>query len=70
VAFATQPHRVAADGNSRNSPFTTALLKHLATPKLELRTLFTRVRADVVTATKGTQRPEVSDSLVGEFEFR
>jgi tetratricopeptide (TPR) repeat protein len=70
VTFATQPNRVAADGQGRNSPFTQALLKHLATPGLELRTLMTRVRSDVVTATGGAQRPEVWDSLVGEFAFQ
>jgi hypothetical protein len=36
----------------------------------ELRTLMTRVRADVVAATNGVQRPELSDSLVGEFVFK
>jgi hypothetical protein len=69
VAFATQPNRVAIDGTGRNSPFTAALLKHIATPRLELRTLFTRVRSEVFAATKGAQRPEVSDSLLGEFQF-
>jgi tetratricopeptide (TPR) repeat protein len=70
VAFATQPNRVAADGIGRNSPFAQALLKHLPTPGLELRTLMARVRAEVVTATGGAQRPEVWDSLVGEFAFK
>lgn len=70
VAFATQPNRVAVDGEGRNSPFTRALLKHLPTPGLELRTLMARVRAEVVDATAGAQRPEVWDSLVGEFAFR
>jgi tetratricopeptide (TPR) repeat protein len=70
VTFATQPNRVAADGQGRNSPFTQALLKHLATPGLELRVLMTRVRSDVVGTTGGTQRPEVWDSLVGEFAFK
>jgi tetratricopeptide (TPR) repeat protein len=69
IAFATQPNRVAADGSGRNSPFTQALLKHLPTPGLELRTLMARVRADVVNLTGGGQRPEVWDSLVGEFAF-
>ena len=39
VAFATQPNRVASDGSGRNSPFTAALLKHIATPGLEARGL-------------------------------
>ena len=70
IAFATQANRVAADGDGRNSPFTTALLKHLPIPGVELRTLMTRVRADVVQSTEGKQRPEVWDSLVGEFAFK
>jgi hypothetical protein len=70
VVFATQANRVAADGSGRNSPFTTALLKHLGTAGIELRTIMTRVRSDVVTASSGAQWPEVSDSLVGEFVFK
>ena len=67
VVFATQPNRVAADGKGRNSPFAQALLKHLPTPGVEIRTLLTRVRADVVGSTSDKQRPELYDSLVGEF---
>lgn len=70
IAFATQSDRTAADGAGRNSPFTEALLKHLPTPGQEIRTMFTRVRSEVLRATGGTQRPEVSDSLDGEFAFR
>jgi len=70
IAFATQPNKVAQDGQGRNSPFTASLLKNLPTPGLELRTLMTRVRAEVVTTTQGEQRPEVWDSLVGEFTFQ
>jgi invasion protein IalB len=70
IAFATQPNKVAEDGSGRNSPFTAALLKNLPTKGLELRTLMTRVRAEVVVATHGQQRPEVWDSLVGEFTFQ
>lgn len=69
IAFATQANRIAADGDGRNSPFTTALLTHLPAAGIELRTVMTRVRADVVQVTGGKQRPEVWDSLVGEFSF-
>jgi uncharacterized caspase-like protein len=31
IAFSTQPGNVALDGEGRNSPFTTALLRHIAT---------------------------------------
>ncbi len=67
VAFASQPNRVAADGEGRNSPFTRALLRHLPTPGLDIRVLMARVRAVVAETTDGEQRPEVWDSLIGEF---
>ena len=70
VAFATQANKTANDGNGRNSPFTQALLARLQESGVELRTLMTRVRQDVVTSTNGVQRPEVWDSLIGEFTFR
>ena len=46
----------AADGRGRNSPYTAALLSHLETP-LEIGLLFRRVRAQVLAATNGAQRP-------------
>jgi uncharacterized caspase-like protein len=67
VAFATQPDRVATDGEGDNSPFTTALVKHIKTPGIELRTALTRVRVDVANATGNDQIPEVTDSLLGEI---
>lgn len=70
VAFATSPGEVASDGAGRNSPFTQALVKHLPTPRLELRHLFIRVRAEVIAATGGRQVPQVSDALNGEYVFR
>ena len=70
VAFATQPDRVAADGEGADSPFTTALIAHLGEPGIELRTVLTRVRVDVANATNHDQIPEVSDSLLGEIYLR
>jgi uncharacterized caspase-like protein len=70
TAFATQPGQVAADGvGTRNSPFTAALLKHIATPGVEAGTLFRRVAQEVNQATGGKQLPELSVSLLGEFYF-
>jgi uncharacterized caspase-like protein len=57
---------VALDGDGRNSPFTTALLKHLSTPGLEIATLMRRVRADVIAATREKQVPWDHSSLIGE----
>ena len=66
IAFATQPDAVALDGEGRNSPFTTALLKHLATPGLDIAPLMRRVRADVIAATREKQVPWDHSSLIGE----
>lgn len=57
VAFATAPDNVAADGAGENSPFTEALLKHVDKPGVEINTMMTQVKADVVAATNGQQRP-------------
>jgi len=66
VAFSTAPGAVAADGTGPNSPFTAALLRHLPTPGAELRTVFTRVRAEVARATDGVQTPWTNDGLLQE----
>ena len=66
IAYATQPENVALDGNGRNSPFTAALLKHIATPRLEISALMKRVRADVIAATHEKQVPWDHSSLVGD----
>jgi hypothetical protein len=70
TAFATQPGQVAADGaGTRNSPFTGAILKHMAMPSMEATTLFRRVAQDVNQSTGGKQLPEISISLLGDFYF-
>jgi hypothetical protein len=68
IAFATAPDATAADAitGSRNSPYTTHLLRHLRTPNLEIAQLFRRLRGDVLQATNNRQIPWVSESLVGE----
>jgi formylglycine-generating enzyme required for sulfatase activity len=66
IAYATQPDDVALDGQGRNSPFTTALLKHAATPGLEISTVMKRVRVDVIATTRGKQVPWDHSSLTGD----
>jgi len=68
IAFATAPGDVAQDGD-KDSPFTTALVRHIATPGLDIRQMLTRVRADVQSATGGRQRPWVNESLDADFYF-
>jgi uncharacterized caspase-like protein len=65
IAFAAKAGSVALDGESRNSPFATALIKHLATPGLDIRLAFGRVRDDVMAATARRQEPFMYGSLGG-----
>ena len=65
VAYAAAAGTTAADGTGRNSPYTSALLAHLDEP-LEILTLFRRVRARVLEATNGEQRPHEYQSLLRE----
>ena len=65
VAYAAAAGTTAADGRGRNSPYTSALLAQLEQP-LEIGLLFRRVRAQVLAATQGVQRPHEYHSLVGE----
>lgn len=69
VAFAAAPGQVASDGSGKNSPFTTALIGHLAGPGLEIGTAFKRVIRDVRKATAGKQSPQILSSLALEFYF-
>jgi uncharacterized caspase-like protein len=70
ITFSTSPNTVALDGTGRNSPFTAALLNHIRTPEIEIRTMLTRVRADVVKATNERQVPWDHSSPLGEFYFK
>jgi hypothetical protein len=63
IAFAAKAGSTASDGNSKNSPFATALVNHLAKPGLDLRKAFGFVRDDVLKATNNSQEPFVYGSL-------
>ena len=69
VSFATGAGRKVADGAGRNSPFTTALLKHIEEPGLELIALMKRVREDVVQSTAGEQVPSFYISAADDAYF-
>jgi hypothetical protein len=69
VSFATGAGRKVADGAGRNSPFTTALLKHIEEPGLELIALMKRVREDVVRSTAGEQVPSFYISVADDAYF-
>jgi hypothetical protein len=66
IAFASKAGSTASDGDSKNSPFTSALVKHIATPGLDLRKAFGYVRDDVLKSTSNRQEPYVYGSLGGD----
>jgi uncharacterized caspase-like protein len=66
IAFATAPGQVALDGEGAHSPFAAALSRHIGTPGLEVQQMLTRVRAEVVAATRSRQVPWSNSSLLGE----
>lgn len=69
ITYSTQPGNVALDGTGRNSPFASALLKHIAEPDRNLTGVMTEVRRDVLQATNGRQVPWDHSSLTGDFFF-
>ncbi|BAY17951.1 peptidase C14 caspase catalytic subunit p20 [Anabaenopsis circularis NIES-21] len=69
IAYSTAPGKVALDGDGRNSPYTTALLRNINTPSLDVEQMFKQVRAEVLQTTIGKQTPWESSSLVGSFAF-
>ena len=70
ITFATEPGNVAQDGDGKNSPFTTALLKHIETPGLDIAPLLRSVRRDVIQATRRQQVPWNHSSLTDSFFFK
>ena len=65
IAFAAKAGSTASDGDSKNSPFATALVEYLPRPGLDLRKAFGYVRDDVLKNTSFKQEPFVYGSLGG-----
>jgi Caspase domain len=65
IAFAAKAGSTAQDGDGAHSPFTSALLKHLIAPGLDLRIAFGKVRDEVLAVTGARQEPHVYGSLGG-----
>jgi len=65
IAFAAKAGSIAVDGAGSNSPFTTAVLKHIAEPGLDLRIAFGLIRDEVIETTDRKQEPFVYGSLGG-----
>jgi formylglycine-generating enzyme required for sulfatase activity len=81
IAYATQYGATAADdavaprddlgsatsSSTRHSPFTSALLSNIATPDLDVKDMLYKVGRDVIAATGGRQRPEISISMYDQY---
>jgi hypothetical protein len=66
IAYAAKAGSIAEDGSGENSPFATALVKHLMEPGLDIRVAFGRVRDEVLRRTAKRQEPFVYGSLGGD----
>lgn len=69
IAYATSPGTTASDGSGNNGLYTSAILKHLATPGISILEMFQRVRATVMEESGDRQVPWESTSLRGNFYF-
>ncbi len=65
IAYAARAGSVSYDGTGPNSPFTTALVKYITQPGLDIRIALGKVRDDVLEATGHRQEPFVYGSLGG-----
>jgi hypothetical protein len=65
IAYAAKAGSTADDGDGQHSPFTSAVLKNLPVPGLDVRLAFGRVRDEVLKITGSRQEPFVYGSLGG-----
>ncbi len=66
VIFSAAPGQTASDGDGKNSPFASALARHVTEPGLIIQRLGGVVRDDVIAATANRQRPFISASITGQ----
>jgi uncharacterized caspase-like protein len=66
IAFSAKAGSTAEDGRGLHSPFTSALLKYLPVPGLDVRFAFGRVRDEVWKSTGHQQEPTIYGSLGGD----
>ena len=69
VVYAAKDGETAEDGDGKNSPFATSLLRRIQEPGVEINRVFRLVTGDVLRATGNRQRPFVYGSLPGEDEY-
>src|SRR5215831_18955072 len=69
IAFAAAPGQEASDGVGRNSPFTAALLNHIAQPGVEISVMLKEVASEVREKTHNAQRPQQLSDMARTFYF-
>ncbi len=69
ISFSTQPGNVALDGNGRNSPYSSALIRQLSTSNEDLNWILIAVRNDVMRQTDHRQVPWEHSALTRRFYF-
>jgi len=69
ISFSTQPGNVALDGAGRNSPYASALLKHISSKGEDLSSVLIKVRNDVMSATQDRQVPWEHTALRSKLFF-
>jgi uncharacterized caspase-like protein len=70
VAYAARGGQVAFDGApGQRSPYVSALLKHMKTPRLDIGLMFRRVTDEVLNVTGKKQQPFIYGAPPGESLF-
>jgi hypothetical protein len=70
ISYATQPGNVAADGDTADSPYTTALVDAIRQPGVDVFHIFNQVGLMVKQETAGAQQPWLASSPIsGNFYF-
>ncbi len=69
VAFSAAPGHVAQDGNGRNSPYTSALIKQINIPNKKIEDVMKDTARVVNAETASRQTPWYNSSLTGDFYF-
>ena len=67
IAFSTRPGQTALDGDGKNSPYTSELLKALDEPLMRLEDIFKMVRVKVMQVTNSQQIPMENSLLTREL---
>jgi uncharacterized caspase-like protein len=69
ISFSTQPGTLALDGKGRNSPYSAALVRQLATSREDLGTMLIAIRNEVMKETDRRQVPWEHSALTERFYF-